>query len=348
MKSATPKVLHAIGGRSLLGHAIEAARGLDPRHLVVVVRHERDAVAAHIHQIAPEAIVADQDEIKGTGRAAECGLDTVPGEVNGTVLVTYGDVPLLSSATLRAMVTEHEAGKAAVTVVTAVVPDPTGYGRILRDPDGGVAGIVEQKDATAAQQAIDEINSGIYAFDGQLLREALAQVGTDNAQGEKYLTDVLGIARSRGGSVRAHLIDDVWQTEGVNDRVQLARLGAELNRRVVEGWMREGVTVVDPATTWVDADVSIGRDSVIQPGCQLLGATTIGAQTQIGPDVTLTSCEVGQGSRIRRTEALHAVVGEGAVVGPFAVLAPGSTVAAGEQLAAFHSATVDSSKGDHS
>ena len=335
MKSTTPKVLHAIGGRSLLGHAIAAARGLDPRHLAVVVRHERDRVAAHIAEVAPDAVIADQDEVKGTGRATECGLDALPGDLTGTVLVTYGDVPLLATETLAAMVTEHEAHACAATVITAHVPDPTGYGRILRDADGAVAGIVEQKDATEQQRAITEINSGIYAFDGALLRDALAHVGTDNAQGEKYLTDVLGIARSRGLTVRAHLIDDLWQTEGVNDRVQLARLGAELNRRLVEAHMRAGVTVVDPATTWIDTDVSIGADTIIRPNCQLLGATTIGANVQIGPDCTIADCEIGDGATLHRTQARLSVVGAGATVGPYAVLHPGSQVMAGDDPGAF-------------
>jgi len=334
MKSATPKVLHAIGGRSLLGHAIAAARGLRPEHLAVVVRHERDRVAAHITAIAPDAVIADQDDVKGTGRACECGLDALP-PLTGTVLVTYGDVPLLGTETLADMVAAHEAGGCAATVITAHVPDPTGYGRILRDADGAVAGIVEQRDATPQQRRITEINSGIYAFDGVVLREALAAVGTDNAQGEKYLTDVLGIARAKGLSVRAHLIEDLWQTEGVNDRVQLARLGAELNRRVVEAHMRAGVTVVDPATTWIDTDVTIGPDTVLQPNCQLLGATTVGANAQIGPDCTIESCEIGEGATVRRSEAHHSVVGAGAAVGPFSYLRPGTVLGAKGKIGAF-------------
>ncbi|GAB78003.1 UDP-N-acetylglucosamine pyrophosphorylase /glucosamine-1-phosphate N-acetyltransferase [Austwickia chelonae] len=335
MKSATPKVLHAIGGRTLLGHAITAAQGLDPCHLAVVVRHERDRVADHVAQVAPHAVVADQDEIKGTGRAAECGLAALPEDVEGTVLVTYGDVPMLTSRTLEQMLAAHEEGSCGASVITAVVPDPTGYGRILRDADGSVAGIVEQKDATEGQLAICEINSGIYAFDGALLREALSEVGTDNAQGEKYLTDVLGIARARGRQVRAHLIDDLWQTEGVNDRVQLAKMGAELNRRIVEGWMRAGVTVVDPATTWIDADVTIGRDTVVRPNCQLLGATTVGADALIGPDCTIESCEIGDGAEVKRTEAHHALIGAGATVGPFSYLRPGTRLGAKGKIGGF-------------
>lgn len=335
MKSTTPKVLHAIGGRSLLGHALAAAQGVSPEHLAVVVRHGRDQVAAHVAQIAPDAVIADQDEIKGTGRAAECGLAALPTGLQGTILVTYGDVPLLSSKTLQAMLVDHRAHGSTVSVITAIVADPTGYGRILRAADGGVTGIVEQKDASEAQRAIQEINSGIYAFDAAFLTEALGQVGTANAQGEKYLTDVLGIARARGLRVDAHLIDDLWQTEGVNDRAQLARLGAELNRRMALRAMANGVTIVDPATTWIDADVSIGPDTTILPGTQLLGATTIGSRASIGPDCTLRDVEVGDGAVVERTHAVLAVVGAEAQVGPYVHLRPDSQVVQGARVGAF-------------
>ncbi|MCH8612115.1 bifunctional UDP-N-acetylglucosamine diphosphorylase/glucosamine-1-phosphate N-acetyltransferase GlmU [Arsenicicoccus dermatophilus] len=335
MKSATPKVLHAIGGRSLVGHAIAAARGVEPEHLVVVVRHERDRVAAHVTEVAPDALIADQDEVKGTGRAVECGLEQLPDDLTGTVVVTYGDVPLLESATLTALLAQHSASGSAVTVVTAHLDDPTGYGRIVRDADGSVAAIVEQKDATEEQRAITEINSGLYAFDGRVLREALDQVGTDNAQGEKYLTDVLAIARRQGLTVSAHVVDDLWQTEGVNDRVQLATLGKELNRRIVERWMREGVTVVDPATTWIDADVTIGRDTIVRPGVQLLGATSIGEGAEIGPDSTLQDTRVGDGASVVRSQTLLAEIGASATVGPFSYLRPGTTLGVKGKIGGF-------------
>lgn len=335
MRSATPKVLHRIGGRSLLGHAIAAARATGPEHLAVVVRHGRDQVAEHVRAVDPEALVADQDEVKGTGRATECGLEALPGDLTGTVLVTYGDVPLLTGETLTALLRSHSEHGAAATVVTAQVEDPTGYGRILRDGGGAVTGIVEQKDATREQAAIREINSGIYAFDIAQLRATLGVVGTDNAQGEKYLTDVLAIARSGGGTVRAHLVADLWQTEGVNDRVQLASLGRELNRRVCERWMRAGVTIVDPATTWIDVDVTIGADTTIHPGTQLLGATTIGSSAAIGPEVTLVDCEVHDRAQIRRAEAHHAVIGEEATVGPYSYLRPGTTLGRGGKIGGF-------------
>ncbi|GAA4359866.1 bifunctional UDP-N-acetylglucosamine diphosphorylase/glucosamine-1-phosphate N-acetyltransferase GlmU [Angustibacter luteus] len=325
MKSALPKVLHEIGGRSLLGHALAAARAVDPEHLAVVVRHGRDQVAEHVLQVAPHAVVADQDDVKGTGRAVECGLDALPA-LTGTVVVTYGDVPLLAAETLRELVAAHHASESAVTILTSVLDDPKAYGRVVRDRDGSVLAVVELKDADEATAAIREINSGIYAFDAQVLRVALAQVTTDNAQGEKYLTDVVAIARDAGRRVSAHPLDDVWQTEGVNDRVQLAEVGAELNRRVVQGWMRAGVTVVDPASTWVDVQVQLARDVRLLPGTQLHGETTVATGATIGPDSTLTDVRVGEGATVVRTHGSSSVIGDGASVGPFAYLRPGTAL----------------------
>ncbi len=335
MKSATPKVLHTIGGRSLLHHAIAAARGLDPVHLEVVVRHERDRVAAHIASCDPDCLIADQDEIKGTGRAVECGLAALPDGLTGTVVVTYGDVPLLTTATLRDLLAVHEAQAGAVTVVTSHLADPFGYGRIVRDADGSVLRIIEQKDASADERLITEVNSGIYAFDAVVLREALAGLGTDNVQGEKYLTDVVGVARARGRTVAAYVLADVVQAEGVNDKIQLAKLGAELNRRTVEAAMREGAIIRDPATTWIDTTVSIGRDTVVYPNTQLLGATSVGADCEIGPDTTLTDMEVGDGATVCRTQASLSVIGPGATVGPWAYLRPGTELGADGKIGTF-------------
>jgi bifunctional UDP-N-acetylglucosamine pyrophosphorylase/glucosamine-1-phosphate N-acetyltransferase len=330
MRSTTAKVLHRIGGRSLLGHAVAAARALDPAHLVVVVRHERDQVVAHVAEIDPEALIADQDEIKGTGRAVACGLAAVEAAgakpLAGTVVVTYGDVPLLAPDTLRSLVARHEADGSAVTVLTAEVADPTGYGRVLRDAAGGVLGIVEHKDADAGQRVVREINSGIYAFDADVLTDALGRIGTDNVQGEMYLTDVLGIARADGRPVTAVRTDDVWQVEGVNDRVQLAALGAELNRRLLDAWMRAGVTVVDPASTWVDVGVELSPDVTLRPGTQLFGATRIASGATVGPDTTLVDCEVGAAADVVRTHGTGAVIGAGVTVGPFSFLRPGTVL----------------------
>jgi bifunctional UDP-N-acetylglucosamine pyrophosphorylase/glucosamine-1-phosphate N-acetyltransferase len=292
-------------------------------------------VAAHIAEVAPESLIVDQDEVKGTGRATECALEALPAGLEGTVLVTNCDVPLLSTLTLQGLLEAHVASGSAATVITATLPDPSGYGRILRAADGSVAGIIEQKDATDSQLDITEINSGLYAFDTAVLREALTQVGTDNAQGEKYLTDVLGIVRSQGHRVSAHLIQDIWETEGVNDRVQLARLGAELNRRIVERWMRAGVTVVDPATTWIGADVTLGRDVTIHPQTQIYGASTIGDDVVLGPDTTLSDVSIGRGATVIRTHGSLAVIGEGATVGPFSYLRPGTELGAKGKIGTF-------------
>jgi bifunctional UDP-N-acetylglucosamine pyrophosphorylase/glucosamine-1-phosphate N-acetyltransferase len=335
MKSSTPKVLHTIAGRSLLGHALAAARGLDPRELVVVVRHHRDRVAEHVNEVDPAARIADQDDLPGTGRAVQCGLEALPTAPGGTVVVTYGDVPLQAARTLRDLVAAHEQAGNAVTVITAEVADPTGYGRVVRDASGQVEAIVEQKDADDVQRAIKEINSGIYAFDAAVLTEALTRVDRNNAQGEMYLTDVLAIARKDGGRVAAYQVDDVWQTEGVNDRVQLAAMGAELNRRLLEAHMRAGVTVVDPATTWVDVGVRLGRDVTLLPGVQLHGGTVVEDDATVGPDSTLADVVVRQGASVVRTHGSQAEIGPGATVGPFSYLRPGTRLGADGKIGAY-------------
>ncbi len=339
MKSRTPKILHEIGGRSLVGHALNAARAIDPRELAVVVRHEREQVAAHIAALDPQALIVDQDEVPGTGRAVEAALealDGLQGPLNGTVVVTYGDVPLLTGGLLAELVTAHEADGNAVTVLTAVLDDATGYGRILRAEDGTVTGIREHKDASDAERGIREINSGIYAFDAAVLRDALAHVTTDNAQGEKYLTDVLALARAAGGRVAAVVTEDRWQVEGANDRVQLSALGAEHNRRTVEAWMRAGVTVVDPATTWIDATVTLDEDVRLLPNTQLHGATTVARDAVVGPDTTLTDVQVGEGAKVVRTHGSGSTIGARSTVGPFTYLRPGTVLGETGKIGAFY------------
>jgi bifunctional UDP-N-acetylglucosamine pyrophosphorylase/glucosamine-1-phosphate N-acetyltransferase len=340
MKSRTPKILHRIGGFSMVGHAIAAARGLDPEALAVVVRHEREQVAAHIAQLDPDALIVDQDEVPGTGRAVQVALEALDAagaqETGGTVVVTYGDVPLLTAETLSALVAAHREQGNAVTVLTAVLDDATGYGRVLRSGDGTVTGIVEHRDASEEQRAVSEINSGIYAFDAAALREALGSVTTDNSQGEMYLTDVLAIARQAGGRVAAVVADDRWQVEGANDRVQLAALGAELNRRTLQHWMRGGVTIVDPASTWIDAGVKLDEDVTILPGTQLHGATEVARDAVVGPDTTLTDVAVGQGARVVRTHGSGARIGAGASVGPFTFLRPGTVLGEDGKIGAFY------------
>ena len=334
MKSSTPKVLHRIGGRSLVGHAIQAARGVGPEHLVVVVGAQREQVAAHVAELDPPATTVVQEEQKGTGHAVMVALQQVP-VTSGTVVVTYGDVPLLTAETLGALMAAHAERDNGVTVLTGVVDNPHGYGRIVRDADGSVVAIVEEQDATAQQRAIREINSGIFTFAAPLLNDALGRLDFDNAQGELYLTDVVGIARAEGRRVGALTIADLWQCEGVNTLAQLARLGAELNRRVLDRWMAVGVEVVDPANTWVDVTVELSADVSIRPGVQLHGRTTVGPGALIGPDTTLTDVVVGPEARVVRTHGSEAVIAAGASVGPFAYLRPGTDLGAGGKIGTF-------------
>ncbi|MGO4383787.1 bifunctional UDP-N-acetylglucosamine diphosphorylase/glucosamine-1-phosphate N-acetyltransferase GlmU [Specibacter sp. RAF43] len=339
MKSRLPKILHPLGGISMVGHAVAAAKGLNPERLAVVVRFERDQVAAHIAELDESAVIVDQDDVPGTGRAVQAALAELDARatVTGTVVVTYGDVPLLTTELLTELVTTHQRDHNAVTVLTAVLEDATGYGRILRDEaDGTVLGIREHKDATDQERRIREINSGIYAFDAAVLREALKSVTTDNFQGEMYLTDVLGLARNDGGRVAAVVTTDRWQVEGANDRVQLATLGAEHNRRIVERWMRQGVSVIDPATTWIDSTVRLAEDVTILPGTQLHGSTTVAGGAVVGPDSTLTDVQIAANAEVTRTHGSGAVIGEGAHVGPFTYLRPGTVLGADGKIGAFY------------
>lgn len=336
MKSGTAKVLHRVGGRSMVGHVLAAVRGLEPRRVVVVVGHQREQVGPHVQELLPEATVVVQETQDGTGHAVRVAVEALPAdERDGTVLVAYADTPLLRTQSLAALLDDHRGAARAVSILSGVVGDPTGYGRVVRDATGEVTGIVEHKDATDEERRVAEINSGILALDGGFLARALPRLRNDNAAGEYYLTDTVSIARADGLRVGAHVLDDVIQTEGANDRVQLAALGRELNRRVVEGWMREGVSVMDPATTWVDTDVVLGRDVTLLPGTQLLGATVVGEGAVVGPDTTLDDVEVGAGARVVRTHAQLAVVGEQAQVGPFAYLRPGAELAAGAKVGTF-------------
>jgi bifunctional UDP-N-acetylglucosamine pyrophosphorylase/glucosamine-1-phosphate N-acetyltransferase len=336
MKSAKPKILHELGGRSMVGHALAAAEGLEPETLVAVVRFERERVVEHLLQVKPDVVIADQDEIPGTGRAVQLGLEKLDPALEGTIVVTYGDVPLLTTELLSELVATHDSEGNAVTVLTALLQDATGYGRILRAEDGTVTGIREHKDASDEERAIREVNSGIYAFDAEVLRSALAEVTTDNAQGEMYLTDVLGIARSNGGRVAAVVTEDAWQVEGANDRVQLAALGKEMNRRILEKWMRAGVSIIDPDSTWIDVEVALSNDVTIKPGTQLHGTTAIGTDAVVGPDTTLTNTQVGRGAKIVRSDVTDSIIAEGSSVGPFAYLRPKTNLGPDAKIGAFY------------
>nr|WP_112472822.1 bifunctional UDP-N-acetylglucosamine diphosphorylase/glucosamine-1-phosphate N-acetyltransferase GlmU [Streptomyces sp. ST1020] len=328
MKSATPKVLHELCGRTLVGHVLAAARELTPENLVAVVGHAREQVTAHLAETDGADRTAVQEQQNGTGHAVRMALEELGGTVDGTVIVVCGDTPLLTGTTLTALAATHHTDGNAVTVLTAEVPDATGYGRIVRDADGAVTAIVEHKDAAEDQRAIREINSGVFAFDGQLLADALKKVRTDNSQGEEYLTDVLGILREAGHRVGASVAGDHREIAGINNRVQLAEARRILNDRLLTQAMLDGVTIVDPATTWVDVTVTFGQDATVHPGTQLQGTTHIGEGAEVGPNTRLTDTRVGAGARVDNTVALSSTIGENASVGPYAYLRPGTRLGA--------------------
>ncbi|WP_109527841.1 MULTISPECIES: bifunctional UDP-N-acetylglucosamine diphosphorylase/glucosamine-1-phosphate N-acetyltransferase GlmU [Nocardia] len=353
MRSKTPKVLHSLAGRSMLAHALHAANEIDPAYLITVIGHDREQVGAAANAVAAdlgrEISLAIQEEQLGTGHAVRCALNALPADFTGDLLVTSADVPLLDGHTLSALLDEHRSytERSAVTVLTFVPDDPNGYGRIVRDVDGQVIEIVEHADATPEQSALTEVNSGVYAFDASVLRAMIGRLSTANAQHELYLTDVLRLAHDAGHPVHGARLVDSAKVTGVNDRVQLSQATGTLNRYILERHMRAGVTVIDPASTWVDVGVEIGRDAVLRPGVQLFGTTVIGEDAEIGPDSTLTDVLVGDGAKVVRSHGEGASIGPGAAIGPFAYLRPGTVVGESGKLGAFVE-TKNASIGAHS
>jgi bifunctional UDP-N-acetylglucosamine pyrophosphorylase / glucosamine-1-phosphate N-acetyltransferase len=317
MKSPVPKTLHRVCGQTMLGHCLAAAAELSPGKLITVVGHDAHRVAAHAREQAPGVVIVEQDYIGGTGHAVRVVLETV-GTIRGTVVVTYADTPLLTGATLARLVHERAATGAAAAVLTAQVEDPTGYGRIIRDERGAFATIVEQADATPDERAINEINTGMYAFDGDLLADAVKRVRTDNAQGEEYLTDAVSVLRSDGYPVATVSCPDVEEVQGVNDLAQLAHASGVLNSRLLEAMMRAGVVIADPGSTWVDVSVDLAPGAYIGPATQLEGSTRVAAGARVGPGCLLRDTVVSPGAVIIGSVCESAVIGEGARVGPFA------------------------------
>ena len=335
MKSSTPKLLHKLGGVSVVSHVLATARELSAAHVVSVVRHERDRLVEVIEVDLPESIIVDQDEIPGTGRAVELAVAALPSGFTGDVLVVNGDVPLLDAETLQGLINQHRDAQAAATVLSTILDDATGYGRVIRSADGNLEKLVEHKDAKPDELAVKEINAGIYVFSAPQLRDQLSNLTLDNAQGEKYITDVIGLLREAGATVAAVELLDSWKVEGINDRAQLSRAAGLLNGLIVRGWQLAGVTITDPASTWIDIQVQLAADVEIKPGTQLLGATVVETGAIIGPDTTLLDTEVGEGAVVKRTDATLSVIGAGASVGPFSYLRPGTYLEADGKIGTF-------------
>jgi bifunctional UDP-N-acetylglucosamine pyrophosphorylase/glucosamine-1-phosphate N-acetyltransferase len=345
MRSSRPKPLHMLCGRPLVRYVLDAVAGCDTGRAVVVIGFGADLVIKTL-QDDPGTVpleFVEQRVQNGTGDAVAVGLTGLPDDDldaleadDGDVIVLPGDTPLIRPQTLAALVLEHRLSGAACTLLTARMDDPTGYGRVVRDKDGRVRRIVEQRDADGAALAIDEINTGIYVFRRSLLAPALRRIAPDNAQGELYITDVIAVLAEAGHPVVSLVASDADETHGVNDRAQLAVAEAELRRRTNERWMRDGVGIVDPGATYVDTTVTLAPDVVLFPGTVLQGATVVGAGTEIGPATRLSDTRVGERAKVNETVATLAEIGDDAVVGPFAVLEPGARIGSGVRTGPFY------------
>lgn len=324
MKSTTPKVLHTIAGQSLLGHVLTAVETLAPAEIRIVIGAGREKVQEHLEKISPQSLAIVQEHRGGTGHAVQIALASV--EPKGTVLVVAGDTPLLSSETLRQLIAAHNEGGFAATVLTAELPDPTGYGRIIRAENGDLIRIVEERDATDVEKEIDEINSGVYVFDLAKLHRAIAKLTDDNAQGELYLTQVIEILRADNDRVVPILTPDYIEILGINDRVQMAECAAIMRDQINDAFMRAGVSMIDPTTTWIDTSVKIAADAIIYPGTAISGNSVVAEGAIIGPRTTLIDCNVAARATVIESFCNGATIGVEASVGPFTYLRPGSVL----------------------
>ena len=335
MKSSLPKVLHPLAGRPIIDHVLRTVDELEPASIALVVGHGGDDVRSALAGRRPAVDFAVQSPQLGTGHALLQAESLLSGQ-SGTLLLLSGDVPLLEAGTLHRLLERHQSTGAAATVLTAELNDPYGYGRIVRDSSGKISRIVEERDASGAERGIREINSGIYAFDLAPLFAALHGLATDNAQGEYYLTDLIAIYRHQGRVVETLCVESAAELRGVNSRVDLAELTAVVRGRRNRELMLSGVTLEDPDTTYVDADVTIGPDTVIGPGVILQGRTTIGSNCRIHAGARLTNAALGDGVIVLdRSVIVDSRVGHGAQVGPFAHLRPGSDVGEGARVGNF-------------
>lgn len=332
MRSTLPKVLHPVAGRSMLAWVLDAVAETKPERTVVVVGHGADDVIASLPDGVEHCV---QNQRLGTGHAASVALEHLGSLLAGTgVLVVPGDTPLIDGETLGSLVETHQRQEAVVSLLSTEVADPTGYGRILRDEQGAMVGIVEQADATPAQAAIHEINAGMYVFDAVAMTRDLAVVTTENAQGEYYLPDLVAIATVRGDRVEA-IPSEADRLSGVNTHSQLAQAARVLRGRLTELWMAAGVRMVDPASVYIDADVQIASGVVLYPGVHLEAGTVVGSDAVVGPDVFVSESTIGAGSRVWYSVVRGSEIGEGCQVGPYASLRPGTVLRNRAKLGTF-------------
>ncbi|WP_157060132.1 bifunctional UDP-N-acetylglucosamine diphosphorylase/glucosamine-1-phosphate N-acetyltransferase GlmU [Saccharibacillus kuerlensis] len=331
MKSKLYKVLHPVCGKPMVGHVVDTVRRTNSERTVVIVGHGAEEVQAYLGEQAEYAL---QEQQLGTGHAVKQAEELL-GKEEGTTILICGDTPLVRAETIEAMIALHESEGAAATILTAIPEDPTGLGRIIRGEDGGVLRIVEQKDCTPEEDAVKEINTGTYCFDNRKLFDALSKVTNENAQGEYYITDVIGILRGGGEKIAAYVTEDLTESIGVNDRVVLSQAEAAMRARIVREHMLGGVTVIDPASTYIGADVKIGADTVLYPGSVITGRTIIGEDCKIGPNSEIENAEIGSGSTVSHSVIRESKVGEQVVIGPFAHLRPGTSLAEGVKIGNF-------------
>jgi bifunctional UDP-N-acetylglucosamine pyrophosphorylase / glucosamine-1-phosphate N-acetyltransferase len=338
MRSAVQKLLHPLCGRPIIAWSIAAARAAGAERIVLV-----DSPQGRLDQFAGDGVeIAVQPEMNGTGGALRAAVEMLAAEQalgdDQTMLVTLGDAPLVTAETLAALAQSHGQSGSAATIATVILDDPSGYGRVVRAPDGTVERVVETKapgDATELELRIREVNTGLFAFDGGPLQTALREVRSDNAQGELYLPDVLPILREHERTVDSFEITDLSELAGINDRVQLAEVAAAAQRQICERHMLAGVTIVNPAATVIDVDVEIGQDSVIEPFTTLRGATTIGERSTVGPGSTLIDATVGDGATVLHAYVTGATIGDRVSVGPFCYLRPGTILREGSKAGTF-------------
>ena len=333
MKSKNSKVLHEIAGRSIIHNLLTAVEPLSPKNLTVVVGAHKDEVIDHLKKVAPKAKTVFQEKRDGTGGATQLALAEHKGD--GTVLILAGDTPLLTTQTLEEFMAAHQSDKSVASVLTALLPDPAGYGRIIRGDNSSILKIVEEKDASDSEKEIDEINTGVYLFELKVLKEVIGKLKNNNSQKELYLTDVISLITAEGKTAQAILSNDYTETLGINDRTQLAECAAIMRDRINHQHMLNGVTIIDPTTTWIDVDVKIEADVVIYPGTAITGKSTIKANAVIGPRTTLVSCTVAEGAKVVESNCTEASIGKEVKVGPFTYLRKGTVLANESKAGAF-------------